>query len=483
MRLAPFQPDGPEGLSLADADARALELLAHLLVFALGGHARFLVQLVGPKAHEVAVPRLLELQLGEPQLLPQLHRPLHVGLLGQRQRRQVGLAGGVDQKRRVGAVVAARRVAHHHADGSGAEGAVGDDGDVPVRLAAVGNGPGHGHGVVDVDVLVHRHDELAHPVAVLQHGVHDPPGLAVVLLVHAHGDVGPHVDQLLHHVHLLHRREALAGEVAVHQGAHAHGLDLGALAGRHLADDGDPDGVLAVRHAGELHHRADGPGVDVAHGLAEGPFLFQVVGGNDALEHHLGGGGHLQVDGLALHQLDRGPGQSARQGQLVHVGRHLLGGGVGGRGHRAHGDGHLQRNAPLPAPLPVGRQVLGRARVGAAPERRFHQPAVVADVARARLRVLGDPVARGDVGAVVESRGRDGNGEAGEAAAGGEVVTLVNYFLDRAGGHHYRRDRVLHGLDPAVRHFFRPALEPQAVDGGGAGETAHQHRALVAAAL
>ncbi len=43
MGLAPFQADGFQGLSLTDADSRTLEFLAHLLVFAGGRKAGFLV--------------------------------------------------------------------------------------------------------------------------------------------------------------------------------------------------------------------------------------------------------------------------------------------------------------------------------------------------------------------------------------------------------------------------------------------------------
>src|SRR5438874_7355709 len=74
----------------------------------LAAHRRLrrLLELRGPVAEAVAVPRRLGLERRQPELLPDLSRALHVLALWQRDRREVLFQRGVDQHRAVLAVVA-----------------------------------------------------------------------------------------------------------------------------------------------------------------------------------------------------------------------------------------------------------------------------------------------------------------------------------------------------------------------------------------
>ncbi len=115
--------------------------------------------------------------------------------------------------------------------------------------------------------------------------------------------------------------------------------------------------------------------------------------------------------------------------------------------------------------------------------RPFDQTAVVADVALAGLGILGDPVAGGDVRAVVESGRGDRHGELVNAAMGEQIGAHVDFFLGRAAVDHDRRDQIIQRVDPTIGNFLRLAFKSQRINRFRAGQAADQHRAVVLVAF
>ena len=157
---------------------------------------------------------------------------------------------------------------------------------------------------------------------------------------------------------------------------------------RRLADDDRRiDRIAAHRDGGELENgerlgRRVVPGV-----VAERPLLGELVLVDVALEHDLGVRGHLQVDGLCLHELHRLAAQEPGEHELVDVLRQRRARGIRGDGVEPEGDGDLDPavggeivRAAVLVDLPVHRR-------GARAEL-LH--AVHADIARSGERILRD---------------------------------------------------------------------------------------------
>ena len=85
--------------------------------------------------------------------------------------------------------------------------------------------------------------------------------------------------------------------------------------------------------------------------IAERAFHDELVLVDVPLEDDLGVSGHLEVDCLRAHELDRLTAQEAGEHELVDVPRQRRGGGVCGDGVEAERDGDLD-----PA---LGREVVG----------------------------------------------------------------------------------------------------------------------------
>ena len=113
-----------------------------------------------------------------------------------------------------------------------------------------------------------------------------------------------------------------------------------------------------------------------------------------AFEDDLGVRGHLEVDRLAAHELDRLPAQEAREHELVEVVRERSARRVGR--HGIEPDRDRDRDAPVVGGEQVGAPVLVHLPVheGRALVDDLH--AIHADVADARLRVLRDHGGEGD---------------------------------------------------------------------------------------
>ncbi len=81
--------------------------------------------------------------------------------------------------------------------------------------------------------------------------------------------------------------------------------------------------------------------------IAEGAFVAQFAGFDVAFEDEFGVGRDFDIDGLALHHLDRALAEEAGDHHLVEVGRQGQDGGVHGRRVGADGDRHFHAGASL----------------------------------------------------------------------------------------------------------------------------------------
>ena len=273
-------------------------------------------------------------------------------------------------------------------------------------------------------------------------------------------------------------------QVAPEQRFVAHLLDDAGLAGGHLADERAQHRLALHGDGGHLHEGRHGARMHVAVGFAEGALGLYEIGVDEPLDDDLRVGRHLDVHGLAAYQLDRLPGQAAGDAHLVHPRRDLLHGAVGNHRRRPYHQRGLQRHAPLPALVPVREDVLVHARVHAHPLLALDLPAVVALVADARIRVLGEPVGAGRIGRVVETRGGDGDRELEQPAAlDVEVRPLQHHLVDRPGIDDGRFDGMGQRVGPEVGNLVHRALQPNGVHLWRRRQRGHRHRHVVAAAV
>ena len=452
------------------------------MVLALHRQGRLVIELRGPQAQGITVPRVAVLELRHSQFVPELPRPLHVLPGGQRHRRELGLLGGVDEQRRVLAVVVAGVAVHaYQVDGRVHRLAAFDDAHVLVRLRAVADGPVDRREVLGVDVVVHRDHHLAEVVAEAQHRHHGLPRLQLVRLLHLHHHELAQVHQRLVHPHPDHALQtAVVAQVVQHQRLPAPVLDFAAFARRHLAQHAHVVGVLPVGDAGHLEHRAQAAGVHVPVGLSEGTLGLEQVRADVSLDDDLRVCRHLQVHGLALDELHGPLEERTGDAELVHSVGDLLHGHVGKARHRADDAGRGQPLAQRVGLVPVDGQILlGADEVDAGLGGGLDLAAVVADVADAGIRILGDPVAGGQVRPVVEPGRRDGHRELVEAAVVQETVADVDLFLDRTGVHHLRRQRTGHRRGPLLEAFAGLAAHAHGVDGLVGSQRPQHHRGLV----
>src|SRR4029077_14796512 len=126
---------------------------------------------------------------------------------------------------------------------------IANDFNIFVRLRAMGDRPSYGDGIAGIDVFIYRDNQLANAIAIIKNALHGVPGFLVIALFQTDDDVRPEIDQWLHKMDLAHGIQSPVDEKAFDQGGHAHRFDFGAFAGRHLADDGNPDGILSVGDA------------------------------------------------------------------------------------------------------------------------------------------------------------------------------------------------------------------------------------------
>ena len=93
------------------------------------------------------------------------------------------------------------------------------------------------------------------------------------------------------------------------------------FARRHLADDRDEHRLLLAGDRGHLHRHVEVFERDVAVAFAERAFRLEQLRIDQALDHDLGIGRHVEIDGDAFHRADRLAGERAGDAHLVHVDR------------------------------------------------------------------------------------------------------------------------------------------------------------------
>ncbi len=98
-------------------------------------------------------------------------------------------------------------------------------------------------------------------------------------------------------------------------------LDHARFARRHLADDRDEHRRALAGDRGHLHRHVEVFERDVAVALAERPFRLEQFGIDQALDHDLGVGRHVEIDADAFRHADRRAGEPARDRHLVEIDR------------------------------------------------------------------------------------------------------------------------------------------------------------------
>ncbi len=160
--------------------------------------------------------------------------------------------------------------------------------------------------------------------------------------------------------------------------------------------------------AGEVEDRVVVGQRVIAGVIAERPLAAQLVDVDVAFQHEVGGGRHLEVDGLALDQLDRLAAQKPREQELVDAVRQRGGGGVRQHGIAAQRDGHRHpRLSQLLVAAHVAAPGLVQLPVHAGRARVVDLHAVAADVARPLVGIARDHHRQRDVGAAVAWPGRE----------------------------------------------------------------------------
>ena len=236
------------------------------------------------------------------------------------------------------------------------------------------------------------------------------------------------------------------------------------------------DGVAAHGQGRHAHDRLGADAHVVAGPLAEGAFEPGLVRGELSLDDDLGVGGHHEVHGLGLDELDGLLQQRARLGELPADPRQPGDRAEHERGVVPDGQGELGGLAPFrAAPVDVAA-VVAALEIDTEGVRVMDLVAVDPGVLDARIRVLEDQDSAGDVGTGVELVvERDGQG--------GQVgrVPLEHHLLHRTVGHGLRGDGT--GLPFAVhpRHVRHAGVQGQGqplvggrqVDGQGHGRAFH----------
>ena len=125
------------------------------------------------------------------------------------------------------------------------------------------------------------------------------------------------------------------------------------FARRHLADDRDVHRRALVRDRGDLHRHVEVFERDVAVAFAERSLGLQQFGIDQAFDHDLGVGRHVEIDGHALDGADRRAGEPAGHRHLVQIDRQLLRPGEHHHRRAADDDGDRHRLFQLAVFLPV----------------------------------------------------------------------------------------------------------------------------------
>src|SRR5713101_1576332 len=390
--------------------------LAVLEVAAFDGALRRLVPLREPVAEGVAEPGRLRPQLRQAELFPDLLRALHVFLFRQRKRRHVSFHGRVHVERGILFVSVL-------ALGAMALAAVRQRLHVLERVHAVRHGPQERVGVVRVDVVRHRDGDLAHVALEEGRAAQRAPYLGARHAFFA-ADYR-HAQQSCQWFVKGHSFDSADAErlaqVGEEQRLVGDALDDARLRRRDLADIRGDDRVPALRDRGHAHGHVVFLERHVAVRFAERRLGLAVLGVDQAFYYDLRFRGNEQIDGLRPDHVDRTAGQTAGYVELVHADRQLLRPHEGdirrapehdGAGHRLFSEFLVFHVVQVAARAPYARRHAHDQPVG-----RLERGAIGAHVLHAGLGIAGDHVGRGERGRGVETRRRDRDRQAVEAAA------------------------------------------------------------------
>src|SRR5262249_4798009 len=110
------------------------------------------------------------------------------------------------------------------------------------------------------------------------------------------------------------------------------------------------------------------------------------------------------------------------------------------------------------------RKILRRAGHEAAERGSLNQTAIVADISLAGFGIFGNPMARGDVRAIVETRRRNRDVKFVETALREQFIAFVNLLLARPFIDNNGFYGMIEGVNPTIGDFIGWALKSQAVN-------------------
>ena len=193
-----------------------------------------------------------------------------------------------------------------------------DDAQVAVGLHAPRQDPVAHERIADIDVVVGHHQPLeiagAEMAERAEHHLVDLPGIGLAQADPQHRGAAAGLEHM--RIGDAGNIERL-GEVPDQPGLQQHLLDHRRFARRELADHAHHDRVLAVGDALDVEHRPGAPSRHVAGELAERTLGLGLVHRHLALDHELGRGRDLEIDGLAFHHFHRRAADAAGDRQLV----------------------------------------------------------------------------------------------------------------------------------------------------------------------
>ena len=265
-------------------------------------------------------------------------------------------------------------------------------------------------------------------------------------------------------------------------------LDQARLARRHLADDrGEHRDCLPVRDRGHLHRHVVGFERDIAVALAERRFGLELLGIDQALDHDLGVGRHVEVDGDALDHRHRPAGEPAGDAELVEIDVELLRAGEHHHRRRADHDRDRHRlscacctspSADSRPPRPARATMRTTSAVG-----RFQRSAIGAAVLDAGVRVLGDAEGGAEIRRGVEAGRRDRHRQELQPAVRlAQIVAGDDDLLAARGVGPDRRDRMRDRLHPALADVLDRGAHAERIDFRRRRDRADHHRHVVFAA-
>ena len=172
-----------------------------------------------------------------------------------------------------------------------------------------------------------------------------------------------------------------------------HALQNARFARRHLADDGNQNGLALARDRRHPHRHVEIFQRDMTMALAERPFRLEQLGIDQPFDDDFRIGGHLKIDGLAADDADRLANEPAGNAEFVLIDRQFLRTGEEHRRSAADDDGAGHRLAAFlifePMQIAAGA-AQAACHAHAETVLRLQPGAVSAQVADAAVGITGD---------------------------------------------------------------------------------------------